>query len=523
MQTHPELYPPRSRSTNIALIRGVRGARDKAEFEAADAEIARSLHPSLFSELDWMERTMPQSQRERGGALADDLFAYHLPALVTQRRVEFELAEADLASEVNNHRRFYSWVIEQYPEVVEALGPELAERIRGHLGAPAPTVNQLIDPWFRRERSRVAQLLRAVEDRDWLWLLISVEVQNAMALTLDHLPSRLAAKALVRASGGVFPQLAPAPVHTRQDVERMAASLRDIADQAAGYSLLDMTGTCRAIADVVESIDPSSLLAFSGQRAAGYGGCGTCSMMYAASSIVSFDPTCSGIFDDDKGTVYIALDLNMSTCPFCHAQSRADSPALFYAPHRNLVIYNAPRLGQFTEGEALEVHREILSKIRQDYIQRVDQEKAVAFDRANEEFTYSMPDFLMAIQMGTTAKEEHVYNLVRFQPDGSGMIVDSTKNVMIELSPLEVQARWSAESGVDQVATPDEPSAISAGPSMNAVLEAFAAQDYDRARQILEKLHAAHPGDDTVRKNLAVVYVTIGDKQAARALLQSGR
>jgi Flp pilus assembly protein TadD len=54
-------------------------------------------------------------------------------------------------------------------------------------------------------------------------------------------------------------------------------------------------------------------------------------------------------------------------------------------------------------------------------------------------------------------------------------------------------------------------------------LEAFAAQDYDRARQILEKLHAAHPGDDTVRKNLAVVYVTIGDKQAARALLQSGR
>src|SRR5450755_3352338 len=360
MQTHPELYPPRSRSTNIALIRGVRGARDEGEFEAAVAEIAQSLHPSLFSELDWMERTMPPHQRERGGELADDLFTHHLPSLVTQRRVEFELAEADLASEVNNHRQFYDWVMERCPEVVGALGPELPERIRRHLAAPQPTVKQLIAPWYRRERRRVAQLLRVVEDRDWLWFLISVEVQNAMTLALDHLPSRLDAKALVRASGGEFLQLAPMPVHTRQDVERMAASLKDMADQAAAYSLLHMTGTCQAIADVAESIDPSSLLAFSGQRAVGYGGCGSCSMMYAASSIVSFDPTCPGIFDDETGRIYIALDLNVSTCPFCHTQQRADSPALFYAPRRDLVIYNAPRLGQFAEGEALEVHREVL-------------------------------------------------------------------------------------------------------------------------------------------------------------------
>lgn len=519
MQTHHELYLPRSRSTNIALIRAIRGARGKAEVEAADAEIAQFLHPSLFSELDWMERTMPPDQRQRGGQLADDLFINHLPSLITQRRVEFELAEADLASEVNEHRKFYNWVMEQYPEVVEALGPELVERIRRHLAAPPPTVKQLIAPWYQRERRRVAQLLGAVEDRDWLWYLIYVEVQNAMALTLDHLPSRLAAKALVRAAGSEFPQVAPGPIHTRQDLERVAASLKDMADQAATYSLLRVTGTWQAIANLAESIDPSSLLAFSGRRAAGYGGCGRCSMMYSASSIVSFDPTCPGIFDDETGRIYLALDLNMSTCPFCHTRSRNDSPALFYAPQRNLVVYNAPRLGQFTESEALEAHREVLSQIRQDYMHRVDQEKAVAFDRAIEEFTYSMPDFLMAIQMGTTAKEEHASVLVALS-DGSGMIVDPTKNAIVELTPLELQARWAAEGGLDQVSGPDASSGSRVGSSMDAVLKAFDAKDYGRARQILEKLHAAHPEDNTVRRNLAVVYVTLGDKQAAQDLIR---
>lgn len=522
MQTHPELYPPRSRSTNIALIRGILGARDRADFEAADAEIAQSLHPSLFSELDWMERTMPPDQRQRGGELADDVFTHHLPSLIAQRRVKLELAEADLASEVNNHRQFYNWVLEQYPEVFEALGPELVVQIRRNLAAPPPTVKQLIAPWYQCEKRRVAQLLGAVEDRDWLWFLISVEVQNAMAWALDHPSSRLDAKALVRASGGEFPQLAPVPVHTRQDVERVAASLEGMADQATAYSLLHMTGTCRAIADVLGSIDPSLLLTFSGKRIVGFGPCGRCSMAYAASAIVSFDPTCPEIFDDETGRVYIGHNLNISTCPFCGMKSREDSPALFYAPRRNLVIYNAPRLGQYTEAEALEVHREVLSEIRQDYMQRVDQDNAVAFDRANEEFTYSMPDFLTAIQMGTTAREEHVYNLIRSQVDGSGWIQDATKGVIIYLTPQELQTR-SFQGKAGLVYTPDEVFGFRTGPPMDAALEAIAAKDYDRARQILEELQAAHPDNDTVRRNLAVVYVTIGDKQAARDLLRGGR
>jgi hypothetical protein len=520
MQTHPELYPPRLRSTNIALIRGVLHAGDQAGFEAADAMVARALHPSLFSELDWMERTMPPAQREQGGALADDLFTRHLPALVTQRLVEFVLGDADLASEVDNHRDFYNYAIEQRPEVVEALGPELAERIRRHLAESPPTAEQLAAPWYERERSRVEKLLRTVEDRGWLWFLIYVEVQDAMVLALDHLSSRLAAKALMRASGGGFPQLPAGDVRTRQDAGRMAASLREAADQATAYSLLHMAGTFRAIADVLELTDPSSLVKFSGDRAAGGGPCGTCSMNHCSSAIVSLDPTCPGIFDDERDMVYVGLNLNVDTCPFCGTQSRADSPALFYTPRHNLVIYNVPRLDQFTESEALEVHHDVLSEIRQSYMERVGEEKAIAFDHANEEFTYSITDFLIAIQMGTTAREEHVYGLIR-SFDGGGFVMDPTKRVMISLTPQEV-ANQSIAAYDGQASAPHDKGS-DGGPVMDTALEAFKAKDYDRARQILEALHAAYPRDDTVRRNLAVAYVTLGDKQAARDLLYGGR
>lgn len=517
MQTHPELYPPRLRSTNVTLIRGVLQAGDQTEFEAADAMIARSLHPSLFSELDWMERTIPPAQRERGGALADDLFIRHLPALVAQRLVEFALGDAALSAEVDTHRDFYEYATEQRPDVAEALGPELAERIRRYLAEPPPTAEQLAALWYDSARSRLEKLLRTVEDRDWLWFLIYAEVQNAMVLALDHLSSRIATKALVRASGGDFPQLPARDVRTRQDAGRMAASLREAADQATGYSLLHMAGTCRAIADVIELTDPSSLVTFSGDRAAGGGPCGTCSMRYCSSAIVSLDPTCPGIFDDERDMVYVGLNLNVDTCLFCGTQSRADSPALFYTPRHNLVIYNAPRLGQFTESEAREVHRDVLAEIRQRYMERVGEEKAITFEHANEEFTDSITDFLIAIQMGTTAKEEHVYGLIR-SFDGGGFVVDPTKRVMISLTPQEVADQSIAAYSGQASAPRGEGS--DGGPTLDTALEAFNSKDYDRARQILEALHAAYPRDDTVRKNLAVVYVTLDDKQAARDLLR---
>ena len=66
-----ELYPPRNRSTNIALIKNLQAAHNQEEFEVAEERIAKVLHPSLFVELDWMEMTMPTQQRAEGAHLGD--------------------------------------------------------------------------------------------------------------------------------------------------------------------------------------------------------------------------------------------------------------------------------------------------------------------------------------------------------------------------------------------------------------------------------------------------------------------
>ena len=50
-------------------------------------------------------------------------------------------------------------------------------------------------------------------------------------------------------------------------------------------------------------------------------------------------------------------------------------------------------------------------------------------------------------------------------------------------------------------------------------MAAFASGDYEQSREILEALLKENPADNAVRKNLAVAYVTLGDKAAARKIL----
>jgi hypothetical protein len=91
----PQLYPPRERATNVTLIKDVMYARDQQSFERADAELGRSLRPSLFSELDWLELALPPEQRERGAEVSEGIFVRHLPAIVRQRLIQFDVRLAD--------------------------------------------------------------------------------------------------------------------------------------------------------------------------------------------------------------------------------------------------------------------------------------------------------------------------------------------------------------------------------------------------------------------------------------------
>ena len=101
-------------------------------------------------------------------------------------------------------------------------------------------------------------------------------------------------------------------------------------------------------------------------------------MMYASTAICAFDPTCPGLFESDTNRINLPLAFNVSVCPFCGEQSRDEAPSLFYAPHRNLVIYVYPRLGQYSEEEARQVHRPVVQALRDRLIARLSRDECGA-------------------------------------------------------------------------------------------------------------------------------------------------
>jgi|GEM_PF-6108149 len=515
MSAFPELYPPRDRATNIALIKNLLEARSQEEFETADKRIAKKLHPSLLAELDWMEMTMPAPQQEEGAHLVDGLFLHHLPAIMAQRRVEFDLPEAELRWEVAANIGFYQKLIQEGRHLREGLGDGVSRRIGDCLQGLEPDVDGVMSRLAQAERPRIHREFSGVEDPDWIPTMVDVEIRNAMAKALDHVSSRMQAKHFLRTIGGRVPDMEIPSIQSEADLNLLLERLGSLEAVAREFSVHQLAAVCTVLRELLAGLDVSRLTGFGGELAAGYGPCGTCAMMYASSAMVSYDPTCPRLFEGEDEQIYLPIDFNVSVCPFCGAEARAEAPSMFYSPRRNLVIYNCPRLGQFSEAQAREVHRPMLVALRQRYLDRISDAEAARFEDANEEFTYSAAEFLMAIQMGTTVREEHVYNLVRFH-EGRGLIVDPTKGVMIGLTSAEMDRQWDATRTVDLDTVVAE---MGKGPAMKEAMAAFAAGQYERCRDSLEALLQRHPEDTYIRRNLAAVYVTLGDKESAKRVL----
>ena len=513
------LYPPRQRALNVKLIRGVMSAASQAEFEANDAELLREPHPSLFAELDWMERSVPANQTEEARRLVDGVFLHHLPRIVESRRIELE-ADADaLRADVADHRRFYQYLSTQRPEVLAQLDAATTSLINEVLAQPATAPEAALERARLAEATRLSGFANRVEDRRWLTLMTKTELSNALVRELDHLSSRLDAKQFVRKHGATFDALREPEPTSAGDIEALRGGLAEIAGQATRFELYVLAATCFGLADELAKLDLVAIEGFRGERAGGFGNCGTCSMMYSSTAIVVLDSGCPGLIDPERGTIILPLDYNVSACPFCGEEARAEAASMFYAKDRGAVIYNAPRMGMFSEAQAREQHRPVLEQLRSQYLQRVDAGERESFERAPEEFTYSAADFLVAIQMGTTAPEEHVCLLVT-HTDGSGLLVDPTKGALIALTRAEMASRAGPGPGITQMLARDQTGGTGAD-NVAAAMALFAAKDVVNSRAMLERLYARFPDDRTIRRNLAVACFTMGDKDAARALMGS--
>jgi hypothetical protein len=154
----------------------------------------------------------------------------------------------------------------------------------------------------------------------------------------------------------------------------------------------------------------------------------------------------------------------------------------------------APRI---EEEEALEFFRGAIEYLRQGYVKKIAPEEARRFDGAAELLTYSLPDFLYAIQMGETVPEDHVYNFIRMA-NGTGLLADMTKGFARHVTKSEVERLTESgqaqflEARPDPGMTGQEPGEAANGQAMteeeilehmvNAMCDWIAERPEERAR-----------------------------------------
>jgi hypothetical protein len=515
MWQHPKsIYGPRSRDENIALIRALRAAEDEPTFVAASRAASASMHPSLLSELDFMEVSMPEANREAGGRFVDGFFAHHLRDIFAVRSTAFEQPDDVLEQDVAENLDFYRTAADDPARPLDGLPEDLALRVRHIIDR---TDRPSADALTRRQdamRTAAAELMSSSTDGSWIAMRMICALENLLVMTLAHPPTRPRAKHWLRSVGGQLPFAALDDLTGPEGVSRAVTHLEGLAGSTARAALYDLAAFCDALAGALGASAPARFSGYEGLLGLGKGCCRRCAMTFASTTAVATRAGADAADHGGRDTITVPVDFNVATCVFCGEEARVDAPVLFHAVERDLVIYNMPSLGQWSEDEARAVHREYLMRIRDDYLSRLNDEERQRFAMAREEVTFSIVDFLRCIQMGTTVREEHVWNLVRLA-DGTGMTVDPTKGVIIPLTKAEIDELWTSQAEPDRAMT----TSVAGGSVIPEGLAAFEAGDFALARDLLAPLYQRNPADAVCRQNLATALYKLGDMSGARRVL----
>ncbi|MFF4062610.1 hypothetical protein ACFYZ8_41295 [Streptomyces sp. NPDC001668] len=383
----PEQYPPRARQQNIALLDAMFQAHDQVSFDAASGQVVEWFHRSVLSEFDWITQRTPVNQRDTILALGD-----HLDALVAERH---------------------------------CATPRTADRLVAIVEALTQTVRSACD---------AAALLR----------FVGMHLTNALLVLLDDPATRRAARRFAqrwRGLGGeaYLLEIRRPPAEESPPGNDWASGLAQIRNLALNEELEPLARLTDHALALLAARD-RSLDKYEGDWLTGVGPCARCAMSFASRVVTCIDESCDFVGSFGSKMVLVRAGLNTESCLFCGYRAILNSPALFYSPSRSQVVYFVPRWGGMTEDDALATFGSFVTASQESYLARLPTEDAKRFEEASELIAWSWSEFLYAIHFGETIGEDHVFNLVRFNTTGGGLLIDFTKGFMRELAPEEVIA-----------------------------------------------------------------------------------
>jgi hypothetical protein len=519
MKRYSTLYPARNRAFNVDLIKSIIYSRDKIEYDQAITNFIENLHPSLFAELDRMEISVPANQRENAREMNDALFLNNLGRIIQLREIEFELNEDELFDEVLENRDFYRYILEIEPKISEAFKKNTYQSILGAYNQTFEKKDFINPNRYEDVRSMTGQKLYRITDRENIPLVMREILLNLLALSLDHISSRIRAKKFVRKTGMEVFQFNVGEITSDNQIDELRQMVIYIVQNANEFYLHPLLEGLNVIEKFLEKGNLLMADKFEGEKAVGFGNCGNCSMMFSSSAIVSLDPTCPYLIDKND-SLHLPLEFNSAQCPFCGIVRRIDAPAMFYRPSNKKIIYNIPTHNQYSKTEAENLYAEMIGEIRERYKKRLPPEEAVAFDNAGEEITYNILHFLTSIQMGTVNRVSHAFLQVELF-GGSSLLVDKTTNTIIDLTnPAEVAQMWDLSD--DNILTED--SGLSKNIDEQAfrnAKDAYNKGDYEKAEQLFTEIYKTDRDNKIISSYLSSVYLLQGKKELADELFNN--
>ena len=230
-----DLYPPRAREENVALIRAVIYARSDEEFDSARERFAEHLHPSLIAELDSLEDAQPRTRKH-----VDGLFRENWPALVASRAADFDAPDAALAKEVYEARDVFENEAER--EQIEAIiGKQRMQRVDALLGqlegSPPPTP---------APPAALMDALSRSEDREHVVAAINTAIRNSVLRALDRPLVRDRVKAWLRDQGEAHLRVGARDLGTEAGAAQVGEQLQTLAAEAERHRLLDILAVTQA-------------------------------------------------------------------------------------------------------------------------------------------------------------------------------------------------------------------------------------------------------------------------------------
>jgi hypothetical protein len=155
---------------------------------------------------------------------------------------------------------------------------------------------------------------------------------------------------------------------------------------------------------------------------------------------------------------------------------------MFFAPGRQQIVYLLPGRPELTDADLIELYGPALASIRDGYSSPLAPSLRTVFERSTELLTTRWAEFVYAVQMGETVREDHVYNLVGLR-DGSGFVEDMRKGFVRELVESEVE-QYRAHPGFLETGTLEYANLLEAERGLQALHVETQDEELLRTRQL---------------------------------------